>query len=65
MIPAPKINLIVGDTVVIKYGRALGLGTVIIINLSSEVLVSWERVGLSLHATTSLEIVQLNTLYRQ
>ncbi len=64
MEPALKKKLIVGDNVVIKYGRGLGLGTVVVINIHGEVLVSWETVGLSLHAPTSLEIVDPTELYR-
>ena len=64
MIPAPKINLIVGDNVVIKRGNALGLGTVIAFSSNGEVLVSWETVGLSLHDAESLEIVKTDELYR-
>ena len=64
MTPALKTKLIVGDTVVVNHGRALGLGTVIVINPSGEVLVSWDSVGLSLHALTSLEVVQPSKLYK-
>jgi len=64
MMPASKTRLIVGDTVVVKHGRALGLGTVIVINPSGEVLVSWDSVGLNLHTLTSLEIVQPSKLYK-
>ena len=64
MIPAPKINLIVGDNVVIKRGNALGLGTVIAFSSNGEVLVSWETVGLSLHDAESLEIVKTDELYK-
>lgn len=63
MDPLPKIPK-AGDLVVVKYGRALGLGAIIAINLSGDAVVSWESVGLSLHPLTSLEVVDPSKLYK-
>jgi hypothetical protein len=65
MEPAPKKKLMVGDTVVINNGKALGLGTVIVVNDDGEVLVSWGTIGLNLHLSSSLEIVDPTDLYRR
>jgi len=68
MNPLPQINVKVGDTVIIKYGKAMGLGTVLAINFIDyddtygRALVSWELFGLSTHFHTSLETVDRDKL---
>jgi hypothetical protein len=68
MDPLPKIDLHVGDTVIMIHGKVMGLGTVIAINLVDykntygRVLVSWDVYGLQTHQHTSLEVVDLDKL---
>ncbi len=68
MAPLPKLNLHVGDTVIIQSGRAMGLGTVVAINLVDykntygQVLISWDIYGLQTHMHTSLEVVDVDKL---
>ena len=63
-----KITIKVGDTVVVKHGTALGLGTVIAINEADykdtygQALVSWDSIGLKTHRHTALEVVDLDKL---
>jgi hypothetical protein len=64
MEPLPKNIHKADDLVVVKYGRALGLGTIVVINLHGEAVVSWESVGLHLHLLTALEVVQPSKLYK-
>ena len=62
MEPLPKINLHVGDTVIMKHGRAMGLGTVVVIEPSGLVLVSWDIYGLQTLYYYSLEVVDVDKL---
>ena len=68
MQPPPEITIKVGDTVIIKQGRALGLGMVVAINYIDykesygQTLVSWESIGLHTHQHTSLQVVDLEKL---
>ena len=68
MDPLPKINIKVGDMVVVKHGTAWGLGKVLAINTIDykdsygQVLVSWESIGLKTHQHTSLEVVDVDKL---
>ena len=64
----PKINIKVGDTVIVKYGDALGLGKVLAINTIDykdsygQALVSWRSIGLRTHQHTSLQAVDPSKL---
>ena len=63
-----KITIKVGDTVVVKHGTALGLGTVIAINEADykdtygQVLISWDVYGLQTLMYYSLEVVDVDNL---
>ena len=68
MDPLPKIDLHIGDTVIKRYGKAMGLGTVIAINhvdykdTYGQVLISWDIYGLQTHMHYSLEVVDVDNL---
>ena len=64
----PKINIKVGDIVIVKHGTALGLGKVLAVNTIDykdsygQALVSWESIGLKTHSHTSLQTVDPSKL---